>query len=285
MADRSPDHEQDRPEPAEHRSPLITRKNLLKAAVAAIPATAIAAGAVPALARNRADAATTLEPTPFCGDGDEETPPQIEGPYFKPNSPLRTSLREDGMPGTLLTVSGYVFGRTCQPLSGVLLDFWQADDSGTYDMTGFTLRGHQLTGDDGSYRLETIVPGLYPGRTRHIHVKGQAPGEPILTTQLYFPNEPRNNTDAYFDPRLLMNVRSAGDGEEATFDFVLDVAGGGPTASPTSTSAPGGRWAEGASYQAGDVVTLGGTKYRCRQAHTAYTGWLPPTVPALWQPI
>lgn len=268
------------------RSPRLSRKQLLKAAAVALPATAIAGMAVPALADPaRRDATRTLDPTPQCTDGDE-TPEQIEGPYFKPNSPLRTSLREPGLPGTLLSASGYVFGRTCQPLAGVLLDWWQADDDGAYDMTGFRLRGHQLSGDDGSYHLETIVPGLYPGRTRHLHVKLQAPGEPVLTTQLYFPGEPRNSTDSIFDARLLMTMRTSGDEREGTFDFVLDVTGGGsPSPTPTGTSQPGGTWTEGASYQVGDVVTYAGVQYRCRQAHTAFAGWEPPNVPALWQQL
>ncbi|MFE0516379.1 hypothetical protein ACFW2E_42595, partial [Streptomyces sp. NPDC058964] len=95
--------------------------------------------------------------------------------------------------------------------------------------------------------LRTIVPGLYPGRTRHIHVKAQAPGQPVLTTQLYFPGEPRNSTDAIFDPALLMNVRDAGGGKEATFDFVLNVDGGpGPDPTDPPTDPPGGTWAGGA---------------------------------------
>ncbi|MGH3322486.1 MAG: hypothetical protein ACRDN9_20380, partial [Streptosporangiaceae bacterium] len=52
----------------------------------------------------------------------------------------------------------------------------------------------------------TIVPGLYPGRTRHVHVKAQAPYEPILTTQLYFPGEPRNRTDPLFNPEAAPRV-------------------------------------------------------------------------------
>ena len=65
-----------------------------------------------------------------------------------------------------------------------LLDVWHADDRGGYDTAGFRLRGHQFTDGSGRFELETIVPGLYPGRTRHIHVKVQAPNGPILTTQL-----------------------------------------------------------------------------------------------------
>ena len=49
--------------------------------------------------------------------------------------------------------------------------------------------------------FETIVPGKYPGRTRHYHVKVQAPGRSILTTQLYFPGEPGNDGDRIFEFR------------------------------------------------------------------------------------
>lgn len=56
-------------------------------------------------------------------------------------------------------------------------------------------------------------------------MKAQAPNRPVLTTQLYFPGEPRNSTDTIFDPELLMDVRAAGSGREGTFDFVLNVPG------------------------------------------------------------
>ncbi|WP_405871778.1 dioxygenase [Streptomyces zaomyceticus] len=265
----------------------VTRKAVLRAAIAAgIAAPAVLMG-VPALARTLTAGDTAPALTPECDDGDDPTPPQTEGPYFKPNSPLRTSLSEAGTASVRLTVSGYVFGLACRPIAGVLLDFWQADTNGAYDNTGFRFRGHQFTDAQGAFRLTTIVPGLYPGRTRHIHVKLQAPGRPVLTTQLYFPNEPRNNTDSIFDPRLLMTVRDAGGAREAAFDFVLNVPQNpGPTPTPTATATtrpPGGSWAAGTAYRAGDRVTYGGLVYVCLQAHTGQTGWEPPHVPALWR--
>ncbi|MFF0432977.1 carbohydrate-binding protein [Streptomyces sp. NPDC004327] len=272
----------DRETPTGH----VTRKAVLRAALAAGMATPMALMGVPALARTLTDGPVPPALTPECHDGDPATPEQIEGPYFKPNSPLRTSLLEPGTAGIRLTLSGYVFGRACRPVSGVLLDFWQADTNGAYDNTGFRFRGHQFTASDGSFALTTIVPGLYPGRTRHIHVKAQAPGRPVLTTQLYFPGEPRNNTDSIFDARLLMNVRDAGGAKEASFDFVLDIPqtpGPDPTPTPTPTPAPGGTWAVGTAYRAGDAVTYAGRTYVCLQAHTAQPGWEPPAVPALWQ--
>ncbi|MFE4858491.1 carbohydrate-binding protein [Streptomyces sp. NPDC056670] len=260
-------------------SSRISRKTVLRAA-AALGATPLLAHGGIALARDRRTAEKPLAATPQCHDGDEPTIEQIEGPYFKPNSPLRTSLITDSTRGTRLTVTGYVFSRTCRPIAGALLDFWQADDNGDYDNTGYTFRGHQFSTAQGAFSLTTIVPGLYPGRTRHIHVKLQSPGQPIITTQLYFPGEPRNNTDTIFDARLLMNVRQAGPAREATYDFVLD-APQGPTTPPTTP--PSGTWAAGTPYRAGDVVTYAGSSYRCIQAHTAITGWEPPNVPALWQ--
>ncbi|MFI8947695.1 carbohydrate-binding protein [Streptomyces sp. NPDC053750] len=275
----------DEPGPGAAGDRGISRKTLLRAAVAAGAAVPLLATGSIALARDaaRSSSGQALTPTPFCDDGDDPTPDQMEGPYFKPNSPLRTNLVTPGTAGTRLTVGGYVFGRDCVPLSGVLLDFWQADNAGAYDMAGYTFRGHQFTDATGAFTLQTIVPGLYPGRTRHIHVKAQAPGEPVLTTQLYFPGEPRNSTDALFDPALLMNVRDAGGRKEATFDFVLDVDGGpGPDPTDPPTDPPGGTWATGRAYTAGDRVTYGGGTYRCLQAHTSMTGWEPPHVPALW---
>jgi protocatechuate 3,4-dioxygenase beta subunit len=261
---------------------LVRRKTVLRAALAATAAVPAALAGGPALARTLAPGTAAPPLTPPCDDGDDPTPEQTEGPYFKPRSPQRTSLLEPGMPGTRLTVTGYVFGRACRPVPGVLLDFWQADANGAYDNAGFRLRGHQYTDSRGSFALTTIVPGLYPGRTRHLHVKLQAPGRPVLTTQLYFPGEPRNATDTIFDARLLMTVRDTGGGREASFDFVLDVP---QDPGPGPTPPPGGTWAAGTTYRSGDRVTYAGRAYTCRQTHTAQPGWEPPSAPALWQAV
>lgn len=161
--------------------------------------------------------------TPSCDDDDDMTPAQTEGPYFTPNSPERTVLREEGMPGTPIVLTGFVLTRSCGPISRALVDLWHADDAGRYDNDGYRLRGHRFTDTHGRYRFETIVPGLYPGRTRHFHVKFQAPGEPVLTTQLYFPDEPANERDRIFDAALLMDI-DLGPPMTGRFDAVLDVA-------------------------------------------------------------
>src|SRR5262249_4152187 len=169
-------------------------------------------------------AAHALPPTPACGDDDHDaTPAQTEGPYYTSNTPERASLLEPGVTATKLAVTGVVLTTNCQPVARALLDFWQANDAGVYDNAGYRLRGHQFADDQGRYALETIVPGLYPGRTRHIHVKVQAPNQPVLTSQLYFAGEPGNSRDGIFNAALAMDVQDVADGKAATFNFVLSI--------------------------------------------------------------
>ena len=163
-----------------------------------------------------------LPATPACHDGDEATLLQTEGPFFKPSSPEQAELIEKGMAGQPIELVGFVLSRACKPLGGALLDFWQADDQGRYDNSGFRLRGHQFSDAEGRYRLRSIVPGAYVGRTRHIHVRVQPRGGRVLTTQLYFPGEPKNRSDGLFRSELLMRTTRNEGWLAGRFDFVLD---------------------------------------------------------------
>jgi len=154
-----------------------------------------------------------------CGD---LTSAQTEGPFFKTKTPLRASLVEAGSKAPRLIVTGQVLSAQCRPVANALLDFWHADEDGEYDKGGFRYRGHQFADAQGNYRLQTIVPAEYPGRTRHIHVKVQAPGKRVLTTQLYFRDEPGNRRDGLYRPDLEMRMAGKGS-SEGTFDFVVEV--------------------------------------------------------------
>ncbi len=182
----------------------------------------------PSTATNEPATPTTaaqLEPTPACGDDDDDpTPAQTEGPYYTPGNPERTSFLEPGITGTKMIVAGLVLNTNCEPIARALVDFWHCDDAGVYDNVGFKLRGHQFTDEQGRYHLETIQPGIYPGRTRHVHVKVQSPNKPVLTTQLYFPNEPRNATDGIYRRELEMAIQDNADSSKSgAFNFVLNV--------------------------------------------------------------
>jgi protocatechuate 3,4-dioxygenase beta subunit len=159
---------------------------------------------------------------PDCTSPAALTPALTEGPYYKANSPERASLVEPDTPGIQLALTGYVLTTDCQPVAHALLDFWQADASGEYDNSGYKLRGHQFTDENGRYQLLTVVPGEYPGRTEHIHFKVQAPNGPVLTSQLFLPEVADNESDRIFDPALVIDVtEDNGSSLQATFDFII----------------------------------------------------------------
>jgi protocatechuate 3,4-dioxygenase beta subunit len=162
-------------------------------------------------------------PTPECHDGDETTIRQTEGPYFKPSSPQRADLVEPDARSQLVEITGQVLTRSCRPVERVLLDLWHADENGEYDNAGFRYRGHVFTDAEGRYRFRTIMPALYPGRTRHYHIKVQAPGRPVLTTQLYFADEAANRRDGLFRRELVMRTAEASNSVGVRFDFILDM--------------------------------------------------------------
>ena len=182
----------------------------------------LSAAGLAALVLPRIEAAESAELplTPACGAPATTTKRQTEGPYFTAASPVKPDLRADG-PGTVLALSGFVLTRQCRPVAGALVDLWHADDHGEYDNAGYRFRGRQFTDAQGRYQFITRVPGLYPGRTRHYHVKVQAVQGPVLTTQLYFPGEPGNARDGIYDKALLRAIQPGPDGQLGRFDFVI----------------------------------------------------------------
>lgn len=214
------------------RSPIPTESALVQEASEPTPTglppspAVVAAEATTAATASAALAELpTLPPTPACGDDDDDpTPAQTAGPFYTPNTPERSSFLEPGMTGVKMVVTGFVLDTRCQPVAGAMLDFWHCDDAGVYDNVGFRLRGHFFADEAGRYTLETIQPGIYPGRTRHFHVRVQAPNQPVLTTQLYFPGEPANARDRIFQTECLMDVRDNADGSKTgVFNFVLSL--------------------------------------------------------------
>lgn len=187
------------------------------------PAAAPLASATPTAPAPAAVGSPTVSPSAPASASLALTPALTEGPYFKAGSPQRTALRESGVAGTPLVLTGRVLSRSGAAVAGALLDFWQADGNGAYDNSGYRLRGHQFTDAQGNYRLETVMPGLYPGRTEHIHVKVQAPGTSIVTTQLFFPGATGNANDSIFRAENLVRLQQTGATWAAQFDFVVDA--------------------------------------------------------------
>jgi protocatechuate 3,4-dioxygenase beta subunit len=168
--------------------------------------------------------AEMLPETPSCGADAAPTIAQTEGPFYTPRTPQKRDFRADAQ-GEAITVVGFVTDRRCRPVADARVELWHADARGAYDTSGYRLRGHQATDTRGRYIFETIVPGMYPGRTRHFHVKIAPPGQRVLTTQLYFPDDARaNSLDDIFDRRLLMRIDTASNGKIGRYDFVVNIA-------------------------------------------------------------
>ena len=171
-------------------------------------------GAAPALI---AGAALAL---PFAARGQAvcaaPTPSDVEGPFYKAGAPARASFVEAGSKAEKLVLTGVVRSADCKPLAKVTLDFWQAGANGDYDNRGYRYRGVVTSDAQGRYRLETSLPPPYMGRPRHLHVKLQRPGGRVLTTQLYFPGESRNE-----NPALVVKMERGEGARLAAYDFVL----------------------------------------------------------------
>ncbi|GEC37770.1 hypothetical protein EME01_18420 [Sinorhizobium meliloti] len=100
-----------------------------------------------------------------------------------------------------------------------MVEIWHADERGEYDNDGYRWRAYQLTDDAGRWGFDTILTQHYSFRTAHYHIRVQPRGGEVLTTQLYFPDHPRNHGDRLFDPRLVMALDD--DRSTGRFDFVV----------------------------------------------------------------
>ena len=151
------------------------------------------------------------------------TPADGEGPFYLAGAPIRdafSSLVTSGMAGDRLNLSGVVYLEGCQTvLAGAVVEIWQVDAQGNYDLSGYTLRGGVRTDSNGAYAIETILPPSYGGRPQHIHYKVIADGRPAFTSQIYFTGDTRA---AGFPTSMLINpVPADGGGFAAIFNIVL----------------------------------------------------------------
>jgi protocatechuate 3,4-dioxygenase beta subunit len=143
------------------------------------------------------------------------TPAVALGPFY----PDRLPSDQDadltavaGLPGRaagqILYLSGRVLDTRGRPLSGARLELWQANAHGRYihsadgDASGPldpNFQGYaSLRADvEGRYRIKTIKPAPYSGRTSHLHFNAEG-GRVKLTTQMFFEGERLNERDGLY---------------------------------------------------------------------------------------
>jgi protocatechuate 3,4-dioxygenase beta subunit len=199
----------------------------------------------PALLRRSLLAMPVLAALPAAAQS-LRTPSQMQGPYYPNAVPADADadlLHVVGQAGPArgipLLLTGIVRGPDGAALAGARIEIWQADAQGIYlhprnprqvlRDAGFQGYGRAVADGAGRYAFRTIRPGIYPGRTPHIHLRAQpAAGGAALTTQIYFPNEPRNDTDGLLrrvapESRALLiaRVTPVDGGQRAEFDIFV----------------------------------------------------------------
>lgn len=104
------------------------------------------------------------------------TQPDIQGPFYKPNAPVRTTV------GTGHVLTGTVRSAVhCDPVAHARIEFWLAGPAGRYDDAH---RATVVADAAGRYQFTSSFPPPYSGRS-HIHIRVSAPHHQLLVTQYY----------------------------------------------------------------------------------------------------
>jgi protocatechuate 3,4-dioxygenase beta subunit len=185
----------------------------------------------------------------------------VLGPFHvadAPELPMGSNICLDHK-GEHMVISGRILDTEGKPIAGAVLDVWQANDEGFYDVQqkgiqpDFNLRGVFRTGPDGRYWFRAVKPKFYPipddgpvgkllsalgrepYRPAHLHFILKAQGFATLVTHIFDPDDPYIETDAVFGVKesLLAEFRRVDDRKraeelgfedwfwEVEYDFVL----------------------------------------------------------------
>lgn len=148
----------------------------------------------------------------------------VLGPFHvadAPQLPMGANICLDAK-GEDMVVSGRILDLQGKPVEGAVLDVWQANDEGFYDVQqkglqpDFNLRGVFRTGADGRYWFRAVKPryypipddgpvgqllgslGRHPYRPAHLHYIIKADGFQTLTTHIFDPDDQYIESDAVF---------------------------------------------------------------------------------------
>jgi protocatechuate 3,4-dioxygenase alpha subunit len=116
------------------------------------------------------------------------TPSQTVGPYFSIGLPWPDG--PEVVPDGDVWIRGVVLDGEREPIPDALVETWQADPSGRYEVEGFRGFGRCPTAADGSYAIRTVKPGAVDGQAPHIAVSVFARGLlDRVVTRIYFPED------------------------------------------------------------------------------------------------
>jgi protocatechuate 3,4-dioxygenase beta subunit len=185
---------------------------------------------------------SACEPAPQCRKDCGPTARATEGPFYVGNAPEAVDINPGQAAGTPMHVSGTVYSHDgVTPVANAKVEIWHADDGGSYhpessgDIAKFrrseiNLRGTTRTDAQGRYAFDSIVPGHYGERRRHLHWKVSAPGHRSVTTQSYWldergtPRDKGDSTDRNVEACRWVDFRSQQGRSAGIFDIVLQSA-------------------------------------------------------------
>jgi hydroxyquinol 1,2-dioxygenase len=181
------------------------------------------------VAQNHAQPPGTTEATVF-------------GPFHLEHAPAYAQGADiaNGAPGEPLFVDATVRGPDGEIVRDAVVDVWQADEDGYYDvqipgLEQARARGVLRSDAEGRLRFRTILPvaypvptdgpvgqmlvasGRHPWRPAHVHFRIQAPGYRTLITHVFRAGDP------YLDSDVVFGVRAS-----LVADYVAHAAGTGP---------------------------------------------------------
>jgi len=148
----------------------------------------------------------------------------VLGPFHMTDSPARSvgDTIYPGRKGPVCVIEGSVLDTAGRPLPGAVLDVWQADDLGFYDVQQPDLqppgvgRGLLTADEKGSFWFRSLTPRHYPiptdgpvgrllaasarhpYRPAHVHFIVEAPGYERVTTHVFVANSAYLDSDAVF---------------------------------------------------------------------------------------
>lgn len=172
----------------------------------------------------------------------------VLGPFYVQDAPELPAGADisASMEGEPLYVSGVVRSADGRPIANAIVDVWQADDDGYYDVQQPeledepVLRARFRTDQDGRYHFRSIVPSFYPipddgpvgellkatnrhpNRPAHVHFMIAAPGYETLVTHIFLADSPYLDSDAVFGVKssLIANLEKKAAGRTDTgLDF------------------------------------------------------------------
>ncbi|SFH29240.1 intradiol ring-cleavage dioxygenase [Modicisalibacter xianhensis] len=146
----------------------------------------------------------------------------VLGPFYVADPPeaVQGESIDWNVEGEPFFVEGQVHDARGEPLANVIVDVWQSDSEGFYDvqkeLESASLRARFITDAQGRYAFWTVTPapypiptdgpvgkmleitGRHPYRPAHVHFMLKAEGYETLVTQVFAEEDPYLDSDAVF---------------------------------------------------------------------------------------